>query len=308
MPQPTYSVLDLGSNSFHMIHARVEGGRIVLLDKFKQYVSLGSGLRADGSIRRQYRLAAFHCLHEARRVLRRQDPTHFAAVATNAFRRQGDPRFHARCERELGRPIRVLTSIEEGQYIYRGVVGTTPQPHPVSCILDIGGSSTEFILGNGGKPICILSWQVGSAVLTRRFFAAPKLRTAHWEAAIAHTGKIITFAGRGDIHLPGVDHLQGASGAIRAISNTLVEHDISDGTIDAESVELLVELLLDVKPHAHLRHLDRYRTQVFLGGLAILHTLFALLDIRKLTVSRGAIREGVLLELHRQAQTGAPGD
>lgn len=91
MPQPTYSVLDLGSNSFHMIHARVEGGRIVLLDKFKQYVSLGSGLRSDGSIRRQYRLAAFHCLHEARRVLRRQDPTHFAAVATNAFRRQGDP-------------------------------------------------------------------------------------------------------------------------------------------------------------------------------------------------------------------------
>lgn len=303
MPAPTYSVLDLGSNSFHMLHAAVAAdGRIQVRDKFKQYVSLGSGLKKNGDIRRRYRHAALHCLHEVARVLRRQRPDCFAAVATNAFRRQRSADFRDRCEAALGHPIRVLSSAEEGDYIYRGVVQTTPTGGPDRCILDIGGSSTELILGSGARPSCVLSWQVGSAVLTERFFATDRLRRGNWESAVDYTGETITFAGRGRIHLPGIRTLYGASGAIRAVSNTLVQHGIGDGAIDPDAVERLVRLLLGAKLEPRLRHLDRYRTRVFLGGLAVMHTVFQLLEVRRLEPARGAIREGVLLELHQRAQ------
>ena len=303
MPAPTYSVLDLGSNSFHMLHAAVAAdGRIQVRDKFKQYVSLGSGLKKNGDIRRRYRHAALHCLHEVARVLRRQRPDCFAAVATNAFRRQRSADFHDRCEAALGHPIRVLSSAEEGDYIYRGVVQTTPTGGPDRCILDIGGSSTELILGSGARPSCVLSWQIGSAVLTERFFATDRLRRGNWESAVDYTGETITFAGRGRIHLPGIRTLYGASGAVRAISNTLVQHGIGDGAIDPDAVERLVRLLLGAKLGPRLRHLDRYRTRVFLGGLAVMHTVFQLLEVRRLEPARGAIREGVLLELHQRAQ------
>lgn len=303
MPAPTYSVLDLGSNSFHMLHAAVAAdGRIQVRDKFKQYVSLGSGLKKNGDIRRRYRHAALHCLHEVARVLRRQRPDCFAAVATNAFRRQRSADFRDRCEAALGHPIRVLSSAEEGDYIYRGVVQTTPTGGPDRCILDIGGSSTELILGSGARPSCVLSWQVGSAVLTERFFATDRLRRGNWESAVDYTGETITFAGRGRIHLPGIRTLYGASGAIRAVSNTLVQHGIGDGAIDPDAVERLVRRLLGAKLEPRLRHLDRYRTRVFLGGLAVMHTVFQLLEVRRLEPARGAIREGVLLELHQRAQ------
>ena len=303
MPQPTYSVLDLGSNSFHMLHAAVaDDGRIQVRDKFKQYVSLGSGMKKNGDIRRRHREAACNCLREIARVVRRERPTCFAAVATNAFRRQRSSDFHARCEAALGHPIRVLSSAEEGDYIYRGVVQTTPTGGPDRCILDIGGSSTELILGSGERPSCVLSWQIGSAVLTERFFATDRLRRGNWEAAVGYAGETITFAGRGRIHLPGIRTLYGASGAIRAVSNTLAEHGVSDGAIDPAAVERLVRLLLGAKLGHRLRHLDRYRTQVFLGGLAVMHAVFQLLEVRRLEPARGAIREGVLLELHQQAQ------
>ena len=306
MPAPTYSVLDLGSNSFHMLHAAVAAdGRIQARDKFKQYVSLGSGLKKNGDIRRRYRHAALHCLHEVARVLRRQRPDCFAAVATNAFRRQRSADFHDRCEAALGHPIRVLSSAEEGDYIYRGVVQTTPTGGPDRCILDIGGSSTELILGSGARPSCVLSWQVGSAVLTERFFATDRLRRGNWESAVDYTGETITFAGRGRIHLPGIRTLYGASGAVRAISNTLVQHGIGDGAIDPDAVERLVRLLLGAKLGPRLRHLDRYRTRVFLGGLAVMHTVFQLLEVRRLEPARGAIREGVLLELHQRARAAS---
>lgn len=300
---PTYSVLDLGSNSFHMIHAHVEkDGRIAILDKFKQYVSLGAGLKENGDIEERYQHAAFNCLREASKVIRRQRPTHFAAVATNAFRRQNNDRFRLRCERALGYPIRVLSSQEEGDYIYRGVVQTTPLSGQDHCVLDIGGSSTEFILGSGDHASCILSWQLGSAILTERFFDTERLRLANWQAAVDYADQTITLAGKGQIHLPGIRTMYGASGAIRAISNTLIKLGVNDdGTIDPAAVEQLVQNLLNIRIHSHFEHLDRYRVQVFLGGLAILHALFELLDVEDLRPARGAIREGVLLELHQQA-------
>ena len=304
---PTYSILDLGSNSFHMIYARVEeDGNIVILDKFKQYVSLGAGLKENGDIRSRYQHAAFNCLKEASKVIRRQQPAYFSAVATNAFRCQKNDQFRLQCEHALGHPIRVLSSEEEGDYIYRGVVQTTPLSGRDHCILDIGGSSTEFILGSGTRASCILSWQLGSAVLTERFFDTPRLRLANWQAAVDYADQTITLAGKGHIHLPGIQTMYGASGAIRAISNTLIKLGISKaGTINAEAVEELVQSLLDVHICSHFKHLDHYRVQVFLGGLAILHALFELLDVKDLKPARGALREGVLLELHQQTLTTA---
>ncbi len=297
---PTCSVLDLGSNSFHMIYARIDDGRVVVLDKFKQYVSLGSGLKKNGDIRPSYQHAAFNCLREASKVIRRQRPDRFAAIATNAFRRQKDDTFRRKCERMLGHPIRVLSSAEEGDYIYRGVIQTTPLDGHDHCILDIGGSSTEFILGSGAHPSCILSWQLGSAVVTERFFAGTRLRLANWRSAVEYADETIAPKDKAHIHLPGIDTLYGASGAIRAISNTLVALDISDGLIHADAIDTLVNSLLNEHIRSHLKHLDRYRVQVFLGGLAILHALFELLEVKQLRPAGGAIREGVLLEMHQQ--------
>ena len=303
----TYSVLDLGSNSFHMIYARVEeNGRITVLDKFKQYVSLGAGLKENGEIRKRHQQAAFNCLKEASKVIHRQQPTCFVAVATNAFRCQKNDSFKNLCERALGHPIRVLSSEEEGDYIYRGVVQTTSLSGRDHCILDIGGSSTEFILGSSDRASCILSWQLGSAILTERFFDTPRLRATNWKAAVDYADETITLAGKGRIHLPGIQTMYGASGAIRAISATLIELGINNtGIINAEAVEQLVQNLLNIHIHSHFKHLDRYRVQVFLGGLAILHALFELLDVRDLMPAQGAIREGVLLELHQQAHPTA---
>ncbi len=304
---PAYSVLDLGSNSFHMIHARVDGnGGIVVLDKFKQYVSLGAGLKKNGEIRERYRHAALNCLREASKVIRRQRPAHFSAVATNAFRRQKDDEFKNACERALGHPIRVLSGEKEGDYIYRGVVLTTPLSGRDHCILDIGGSSTEFILGSGDRASCVISWQLGSAIVTERFFDTARLRPANWRSAVDYAGETITLAGKGRIHLPGIQTMHGASGAIRAISHTMIELGVNDtGTIDAEAVERLVESLLNIHIGSRFQHLDRYRVRVFLGGLAILHALFELLDIDSLKPAKGALREGVLLELHQRAAAPA---
>jgi len=298
--KPTYSVLDLGSNSFHMIYARVDKhGQVVLLDKFKQYVSLGSGLKKNGDIRRGHRHAALNCLREVARVLKRQKPDCFAAIATNAFRLQRNDRFLCNCERVLGHPIRVLTSEEEGDYVYQGAVQTTPMPGPDHCILDVGGSSTELILGSTSRPSCILSWQVGSAVLTERFFHTDRLKLTNWNAAVEYTDQVIAPENKAQIYLPGIQVMYGTSGAIRAISNTLRKLGFTDGTIDAEAIDQLVAVLIDKRVCARLTHLDNYRVQVFLGGLAILHALFELLEVKRLKPACGSIREGVLLEMHQ---------
>ena len=298
--KPTYSVLDLGSNSFHMIYGQVDkNGQIKILDKFKQYVSLGSGLKKNGDLRRKHRHAALNCLREASRVIRRQNPDYFAAIATNAFRLQRSNRFRLDCERVLGHPIRVLSSAEEGDYIYRGAVETTQMQGPDNCILDIGGSSTEFVLGSTSRPSCILSWQVGSAVLTERFFHTDRLKLANWTAAVEYTDEVIAPTGKAHFHLPGIQVLYGTSGTIRAISNTLVKLGYTDGTIDAEAIDRLVAILTDRRVYPRLTHLDHYRAEVFLGGLAILHALFELLEVKHLKPANGSIREGVLLQMHQ---------
>ena len=300
MPEySTIAAVDLGSNSFRLQVARIVDDQIYPLDSLKETVRLASGLNADNQINADAQARALTCLKRFNERLRDLPPEAVRAVGTNTFRvAKNAEAFLAAAEAALGFPIDIIAGREEARLIYLGVSHALPISSAKRLVVDIGGGSTECIIGEGFEPREMESLYMGCVSFTQRFFSDGKItKGALQKAELAARAEAQAIAA--DFAAGHWNEAVGSSGTARALADILEQNGWSTGGITAEGLERLRSFLIktgDVKTLV-LPGLQADRLPVLPGGFAIMAGVFAELAIEKMTVTGGALRDGVLHDL-----------
>jgi exopolyphosphatase/guanosine-5'-triphosphate,3'-diphosphate pyrophosphatase len=300
MPQlSTLAAVDLGSNSFRLEVGRVVDDQIYPLDSLREPVRLGAGLTADKRLDETSQARALDALHRFGERLRGLPPEAVRAVGTNTLRvAKNGKEFLARAEAALGFPIEVVAGREEARLIYLGVAHSLPVSGAKRLVMDIGGGSTEFIIGSGYKPRRLESLYMGCVSWTLRFFPTGRigkggLKQAELAAAVELETIVREFsAGHWE-------EAVGSSGTARTIGEILHARGWSDGSITADGLERLRAQLLKAGDVARLEFngIKPDRLQVLPGGFAILASVFAELKIPRMILAAGAMRQGILYDM-----------
>lgn len=293
------AAVDLGSNSFHMVVARHSHGQLIILDRLRESVRLGAGLDEQGRLKREAIDVALACLERFGQRLRDMKAESVRVVGTNTLRKaKRKGAFLDRARSALGHPIEVISGIEEARLIYLGVANTMPSEPGRRLVADIGGGSTEIIIGEGVHAKKLESLHMGCVGMSSRIFndgviTEKRMKRARLAARLELEPVQATFKNYG------WDQAVGSSGTIRSVSDILRARPGGDGDITPAAVESLLEQALRAGELAKLRlpGLTEERLPVFPGGLAILAEILAVLDIKTMKVADGALREGLLYDL-----------
>lgn len=295
---PIYAALDLGSNSFHLLIARCENGKLEVLDRHKEMVRLASGLQDDGALSDKIIERALESLSRFAERIRSTPYADARVVGTNTLRAATNSDvFLARAEALLGTTIHIISGIEEARLIFRGVAADLA-PESRRLVIDIGGGSTELILGTR-QPIALESLEMGCVSFSRQFFAGGKLSNKRYREALAAA----RIEAQEYVRTFGAENWSeaiGSSGTVRAVESVLEAQGLADDhSITPAGLEALSELVTAVKSVDELKlaGLGDERRDVFVGGLAVLHALFLEFGIQHMHVSNFAVREGLILDL-----------
>jgi exopolyphosphatase/guanosine-5'-triphosphate,3'-diphosphate pyrophosphatase len=299
MPQ-VLAAVDLGSNSFHMIVARVLDGQLHIVDRLQEMVRLAAGLDSHHRLDKDARARALACLARFGERLRDLPPGSVRAVGTNTLRRaRNADKFLEDAEQALGHAIHVISGQEEARLIYQGVARPMPLDGGKRLVIDIGGGSTEVILGEDRRALIMESLHTGCVGLTRDYF--PDGRITAKSMARARTAAALEFQPiKAQFHAHGWQSAYGTSGTIRAIGAVIQAWHDKDVSITPASLVKLQDALLalrDVQTVAMLEGVSAERAPVFPGGVAILMAAFEAFGIERLEVAEGALREGLLYDL-----------
>ena len=302
------AAVDLGSNSFHMVVARYLLGELRVVDRLREVVRLAEGLNGHGDLDPAVVQRALDTLFRFGQRLRALPQGRVRAIATNTVRQLARPQvFLVPAETALGHGIEVVSGREEARLIYLGVAHDHPPGDRRRLVMDIGGGSTEFIIGEGFEPLERESLQVGCVATTRRFFGDGRLGRKRWrEALIEVSAEFQQFAAI--FRARGWQQSLGASGTIKAISDVTTAMKIGRGAITADAVRRIRTSLLesDQIDDIRLPGLSSERRPVFPGGLLILEAAFNELKLDELRVSRNAMREGILHDMLGRASDQDP--
>jgi exopolyphosphatase/guanosine-5'-triphosphate,3'-diphosphate pyrophosphatase len=294
----TVAAVDLGSNSFHLIVAQATDADLIIIDRLKETVRLAEGLGTGNRLTSEVRSRAIACLERFGQRLRTLRPQHVRAVGTNTLRlARNDEEFRADARRALGHAIEVISGDEEARLIYEGVA-STHFSEGKRLVVDIGGGSTELIVGEGHAVLRAHSLYMGCISFTRRYFPKGRItRDAFRQAQTAAGLELESIQLR--LRRIGWQTAFGASGTIGAISELLRAAGWTSGEIDLPALKRLRRALVDAGDvqKINLVGLKEDRATVLPGGLAILIAVFKGLDVRGMERSYGALREGVLQDL-----------
>ena len=296
----TIAAIDLGSNSFHMVVAEEIEGQLVILDRIREMVRLAEGLDEKGQLDDVVEQRALDCLSRFGQRIRSLDAHCVSTVGTNTLRRiKNSDDFIFQAEQALGFTIEIISGFEEARLVYQGVAHTLEQDHQSKLIVDIGGGSTELVIGEGFSPQLLNSLEMGCVMMTQKFFADGKIKAKRLQAA-----RIFVLQRMKAVHYSyrklGWESAIGSSGSIKSIASVIREMKLqkNDG-IDRESLVKLVAICSDYKKikKLDLPGLSEKRQPVFLGGLIVLAGVFEALSIDHMHVSEGALREGLLYDM-----------
>ena len=283
-----------------MIVGELRHGQLTVIDRLRETVRLAEGLSDSGDLSDDARARALDCLSRFGERLRDMHAANVRAAGTSTVRRaREDSRFIAEAEAALGHPIEVISGIEEARLIYKGVTHSMPPNAGMRLVMDIGGGSTELILGQGPEPLALESVHLGCVTMTERNFPDGHITRQGFESArIAARLELrpvkAFFRQAADIESIGT------SGTILATENVARELGIIDShELTLAAVETLIARVLEFDDIAavSLKGLSERRAQVWPGGLAILAELLSALRVKSLQVSDGALREGLLYDL-----------
>lgn len=296
------AAVDLGSNSFRLQLARVVDDQIYPLESLKEPVRLASGLQPDKTLDAASRARALDALAGFGERLRGFHPDTVRAVATNALRvAKNADAFLPEAEAALGFPIEIIAGREEARLIYIGAAHSLPAATHPRLVVDIGGGSTEFIIGCGFEPLRMESLYMGCVSYTLRFFPDGKLAKAHFVAAeLAASREIEAIAH--DYLEHGWSEAMGSSGTARALADALEINQLNpDGVegITRVGLERLRAALIKAGSIDRLRlgGVSPDRLPVLPGGTAIMMAVFERLGIERMIYSDGALRQGVMYDL-----------
>ena len=296
----TVAALDLGSNSFHMIVARLEkSGTLSVIDRLRENVRLGGGLDAHGSIDEDAKSRAFKCLESfAQRI---QDLPHACVriAGTNTLRVATNAEsFVNRAEQILNHPIEIIEGREEARLIYLGVAHGLAAKDGKRLVVDIGGGSTECIIGTGMQANRRESLYTGCVSANKRFFE-DGLITEDNMAAAELDAALTLFPQYTDFQSKNWDEAIGSAGTIKAIAGIVHEQGWCLNGISYKSLLLLREAVINAGhiDNLKLSGLSMSRKPVFAGGLSVLLAVFKTLEIKHMRVSDQGMREGLLYDL-----------
>ena len=295
----TLAVVDMGSNSFRLEVGRVEGDQIYRLDTQRETLRIGAGIDSRGNLSAEARRAALACLARFGERLAGLHPSAVRAVATNTFRiARNAEAFLAGARRTLGFPIDVISGHEEARLIYLGVAHVLPASPEPRLVIDIGGGSTEFIIGRGLEPQALESLRIGCVGMSQRFFAEGSLTPAAFSAA--------ETAARSEIEVIGSEFDRGrwkeayaSSGTALALADILEQNGFSAGGITPGGLAQLRRHMIAARHVSRLKlaALKPERAPVLAGGFAVMAAALAELDVTRIDPVGGALRLGVLYDL-----------
>ncbi|MCK9200722.1 MAG: exopolyphosphatase [Gallionella sp.] len=296
--QPILAAIDLGSNSFRLQIARAEGDQLYMLDGLREPVRLAAGLTPEKYLDAEAQQRALDTLGRFAERLRGLPPEAVRVVGTNSLRvAKNAADFIPQAEHVLGFPIEVIAGREEARLIYIGVAHGQPPSDDNRLVIDIGGGSTEFIIGNGLTPLKLESLYMGCVSFSKRFFPDGKIAKQNLkQAELAARNELQAIVGeyRGQWQ-----QAFGSSGTAKALTEILELNGYSNGGITREGLELLRTHMLKVGDvqNLNLQGLRPDRTPALAGGFAIMYAAFCELEIERIQFAPTALREGVLYDL-----------
>lgn len=294
----TYAAVDLGSNSFHMVVANVVDGRALIVDRIKEMVRLAGGLDQNRCLTGEPADNALQCLEKFGQRIKTIPASNIRAVGTNTLRQARNGfEFLSKANAALGHNIEIISGREEARLIYIGVANTIFNDTNNRLVVDIGGGSTEFIIGKGFDSALTESLFMGCVSISNRFFSdgvitSKKMRKARI-AALQELESI-----QGIYRHYGWDEAIGTSGTIRAIRDVGIGEGWSDSAITPDSLSEIKKALISIAKISDInfQDLSTNRIPVFVGGVVVLSAVFEALRIESMEYSDGALREGLLYD------------
>ncbi len=282
-----------------MVVARYSHGQLVIIVRLREMVRLAAGVAENGRIDKDVAARALACLQRFGQRLRDMHADSVRVVGTNALRMAHRKQaFLERAREALGHPIEIIGGMEEARLIYSGVAHTMPNEPGKRLVVDIGGGSTEVIIGEELTPLELESLQMGCVSLSERFFRDGKISAKRFERARL-AARLELEPVQAAFRRRGWETCAGSSGTVRAIGEVIHALDATAHAITADGVARAIDYCIDV---GHTRELSlepitEDRRPVFPGGLAILAEIFSGLEIREMRIAEGAMREGLLYDM-----------
>ena len=293
------AAVDLGSNSFRLEIGRMEQGAFCRTEYLKETVRQGAGLDEHRNLTPAAMQAGWDCLARFGERLAGFQHSQVKAVATQTLREaRNREAFVERANQLLGFPIEVISGLEEAGLIYQGVAYLLPPTEDRRLVIDIGGRSTELILGQGLKPARMESFSLGSIAWSKRFFAEGQFTRAAFQAAEAAVCTVLQ---------PALDAYQsrhwqtayGTAGTVGAIGDVLIAAGWADSHIDQAGLDWLLDRLLAAQSveHLQLAGMREDRKAIIGGGVSLMRAVFQLLGIKRLERASGGLRQGLICDL-----------
>ncbi|MCS4532987.1 exopolyphosphatase [Neisseria montereyensis] len=291
--------VDLGSNSFRLQICEVHSNsQLKVIDSFKEMVRLAGGLDEQKNLDEASQTRALECLARFGERLKGFPPEQVRVVATNTFRvAKNITDFMPRAEAALGFPIEIIAGREEARLIYTGVVHTLPPKGDKMLVIDIGGGSTEFVIGSELQPALTESLPLGCVTYSMRFFPN-KIGQKDFQAAITAARNEIQRIGK-MMKRSGWDIAIGTSGSAKSIRDVLAAENPQTHDITYEGMKKIADKIIQAGSvkKARFSGMKSDRIEVFAGGLSVMMAAFEELGIEKMTVTDAALRDGVFYDL-----------
>lgn len=293
------AAVDLGSNSFHMVVVRQTDAGLYVEDRVREPVRLASGLQADKSLDEKTQQRALECLGRFGQILRGIPAQHIRVVGTNTLRRmQQSSAFLRAAEKALGCPVEVISGVEEARLIYEGVAHDLVGVDEKRLVVDIGGGSTELIVGTGMRPKQMESVHMGCVSFTQRYFADGKISPRQLMRARRAAAAEIEFL-EARYRNFGWQRAIGASGSVRSVWRVAQELGFGADHISLDAIDAIHGKLSKLSELRDIKFsgLREDRRAVFAGSFSVLAGIFDALYIERMEISDRALREGVIYDL-----------
>ena len=300
-----FAAIDLGSNSFHMIVARIVNGSIQVLSRIKRRVRLADGLDEHRILSQEAIQRGVDCLALFSDQLQGFSPENVRVVGTYTLRRAlNNADFLAQAAKVFPFPIQIISGQDEARLIYAGVSHTQPEKGR-KFVIDIGGGSTEMTIGDDFEPLRAESRHMGCVSFAKRFFPNGALTESRFRAAYQLAMEKLEDL-EAEYRELGWEHVLGSSGTIKTVSKVLMANGYRDGLITEPRLKAIIANCLKFNSLSaiQLKGLLEERADVLVPGLAILLALFHTFKLRSMRYSDGALREGVMYGLEQRFQVG----
>ncbi|GAA5099036.1 Ppx/GppA phosphatase family protein [Wohlfahrtiimonas larvae] len=298
MDEKILGVVDLGSNSFHLAIVQEDNGRLVVIDRMKSMVQLAYGLTEDKQLLPEAREKALNCLAQFGERLAEIDRHNIRVVGTNTLRQLKDKSFIREAEKALGVPIEIISGREEARLIYLGVIQYVDLHDQLALVIDIGGGSTELVLGDKDKILRASSLEIGCVRLSKQFFIDDKISKKQVQSASLYLeNELLPF--NSNLTTEPCQYF-GASGTIKTLREMILQENLGEDNITIEALKKLLKILLSlgtVRAIERRFDLTTERARVICGGLLILKAVMEKFSINDIQAVDTALREGIILDL-----------